>query len=577
MFTKGNPRESFQMAANSFLASSDKDGRLPPEIEQGNIEYKLKLVDPSPERLQHLVTQLKWRLAEGCGEAFYELGVSDKGTLVGLSKKDLRSSLETMRRMGQALQADHTTIRERTLPNGRIVAEILFRKCLEDDHHFLEIRVAILGSHDSGKSSLIGTLTHQEPDNGKGKARLNILRHTHEIETGRSSSLSYQIIGFDPHGTLVNYGCHMVSTWEQICSKSSKIVTFMDTCGHPKYQRTTLGGLTGSDPHYACLVMSANVGYMPDVSKEHLRISLELNVPVFIVLSKIDIATADQLTRTIQDLLVYLHSPGVNRIPVVIQGKDDLVAAMPMVNQSVIPIFLVSTVTGDHLDLLTAFLNLLPKHNTHPEILDAPALYQIEEIYDVPNIGCVAGGILKHGQIRVPVKSGQFFIGPDRGKFIPVMISSMQRQRCTVRTVRAGQAASLAVKFPTEGTIPVLDEDWQPGPPKDFKLRRGQVIVETDQVPSCYWEFEAEMTLLNHPNKLQTEQGVLHCGSIRQNCRLTVQEPLEPGSRANAVCKLMNEPEYLTVGRTVIFHGTGNIRCVGKITRLLNKHTTHSR
>jgi hypothetical protein len=29
---------------------------LPPEIDQGNVEYKLKLIQPSPERFQHLVT-----------------------------------------------------------------------------------------------------------------------------------------------------------------------------------------------------------------------------------------------------------------------------------------------------------------------------------------------------------------------------------------------------------------------------------------------------------------------------------------------------------------------------------------
>ena len=46
-----------------------------PSHHQGNTEYKLKLVDPTPERIQHLTTQLKWRLAEGSNEAIYEVGV----------------------------------------------------------------------------------------------------------------------------------------------------------------------------------------------------------------------------------------------------------------------------------------------------------------------------------------------------------------------------------------------------------------------------------------------------------------------------------------------------------------------
>lgn len=53
---------------------------LPPEPEFGNVEYKLKLISPSKLRLNHLVTQLKWRLNEGNGEAIYEIGVTDSGT-----------------------------------------------------------------------------------------------------------------------------------------------------------------------------------------------------------------------------------------------------------------------------------------------------------------------------------------------------------------------------------------------------------------------------------------------------------------------------------------------------------------
>ena len=40
-----------------------------------------------PERFTRLVTQLKWRLLAGAGQALYEIGVSDSGQLVGLSRK----------------------------------------------------------------------------------------------------------------------------------------------------------------------------------------------------------------------------------------------------------------------------------------------------------------------------------------------------------------------------------------------------------------------------------------------------------------------------------------------------------
>jgi hypothetical protein len=39
--------------------SSEDYDHLPPEPQMGNIEYKLKLVNPSSTRLEHLVTQVQ--------------------------------------------------------------------------------------------------------------------------------------------------------------------------------------------------------------------------------------------------------------------------------------------------------------------------------------------------------------------------------------------------------------------------------------------------------------------------------------------------------------------------------------
>lgn len=59
------------------------------EDDYGNTEYKLKLVDPSMERVQHLTSQMKFRLEEGLGEAFYNLGYEDDGNPLGLSDEEL--------------------------------------------------------------------------------------------------------------------------------------------------------------------------------------------------------------------------------------------------------------------------------------------------------------------------------------------------------------------------------------------------------------------------------------------------------------------------------------------------------
>jgi len=60
---------------------------------------QLKLVSPSATRLEHLVTQLKWRLQEGQGEAIYQIGVEDSGLLAGLSAAEMNASLQTLQTM----------------------------------------------------------------------------------------------------------------------------------------------------------------------------------------------------------------------------------------------------------------------------------------------------------------------------------------------------------------------------------------------------------------------------------------------------------------------------------------------
>lgn len=77
----GQTDETDTETFSSDSESLDKvlGNHLPPEPQFGNIEYKLKLLNPSKQRLDHLVTQLKWRLNEGNGEAIYEIGVTDSG------------------------------------------------------------------------------------------------------------------------------------------------------------------------------------------------------------------------------------------------------------------------------------------------------------------------------------------------------------------------------------------------------------------------------------------------------------------------------------------------------------------
>jgi GTPase len=50
---------------------------------------------------------------------------------------------------------------------------------------------------------MLGVLVKGDLDDGRGKARVNLFRHKHEVETGRTSSVGMEIMGFDTMGNVI--------------------------------------------------------------------------------------------------------------------------------------------------------------------------------------------------------------------------------------------------------------------------------------------------------------------------------------------------------------------------------------
>lgn len=94
------------------------------------------------------------------------------------------------------------------------------------------------------------------------------------------------------------------------------------------------------------------------MTREHLTIATALNVPFFIVLTKIDLVDP---TNTLESLETLLKHVGSRRVPLHVKNLDDVMTAgTNQLTQNVVPIFSVSSVTGDGLDLLLKFLHVLP-------------------------------------------------------------------------------------------------------------------------------------------------------------------------------------------------------------------------
>ena len=68
---------------------------------------------------------------------------------------------------------------------------------------------------------MLGVLVKGNLDDGRGKARVNLFRHKHEIESGRTSSVGMEIMGFDTRGEVVasNVPGRKLS-WEEIGKRS---------------------------------------------------------------------------------------------------------------------------------------------------------------------------------------------------------------------------------------------------------------------------------------------------------------------------------------------------------------------
>ncbi|KAH1000459.1 hypothetical protein HUJ04_000364 [Dendroctonus ponderosae] len=508
------------------------------------------LVAPSSEQYTLLTKRLKQQLGEGRGEVIIEIGASEDGSESGLLADELEAAAATLHSLADNLNCSCVRLRERKERRG-LVVQYLIRRVL-DQSDFLEIRVAVVGNVDAGKSTLLGVLTHGDLDNGRGTARLKLFRHKHEMESGRTSSVGNDILGFDGEGNVVNKPEHGALDWVKICEKSSKVITFIDLAGHERYLKTTVFGMTGHAPDFGMLMVGANAGII-GMTKEHLGLALALSVPVFVVVTKIDMCPANVLQDNLKMLVRILKSPGCRKVPVMVKTQDDVVlSATNFVSERLCPIFQVSNVTGENLPMLKMFLNLLTTKMEYQE--NEPAEFQIDDTYSVPGVGTVVSGTTLKGVIRL---NDILMLGPDPlGRFVPIAVKSIHRKRMPVKEVRAGQTASFALKKV-----------------KRSQIRKGMVMVSPTLNPQSCWEFEGEILVLHHPTTISSRyQAMVHCGSIRQTASIISmsKECLRTGDKALIHFRFIKHPEYVTAGQRMVFR-EGRTKAVGNVVRIITQ------
>lgn len=430
-----------------------------------------------------------------------------------------------------------------------------------------EVRCAVVGNVDSGKSTTLGVLTRGPLDDGRGRARVALFRHKHEIETGRTSSVGMEILGFSTAGTpvlpniLPSADVDVIRRdklgWDEISARSAKIVSFSDLAGHERYLKTTLYGLTSGAPSCVILMVGANAGLI-GMSKEHLAIALALSVPVVVCITKIDMTPPNILNETTKQVVKILKSPGCRKTPVFVNSMEVAIeSSQTFAQHKLCPIFRVSNVTGEGLDYFRTFLNLLPSSEADTETftVDQPLEYSVTDVWSVPYVGTVVNGILNSGSVKT---GDSVLFGPDsNGHFQSTIVRSMQRKRADVATAEAGQCVALALKRVKRAAV-----------------RKGMVIVhKTDTPPKATRQFEGQVLILYHNTTMQRNyQAMLHCGAVRQTVRIiSMDNPegvLRTGDRATVQFEFITQPEFVKVGMKLLFR-EGKTKGLGVITRLL--------
>lgn len=466
-----------------------------------------------PEALPELQTpQQPEKLLHGLEEsqgALYEIGVSDDGAFIGLALDEMNESLNNLRAMAACLgcvvevlrmvkvgeavwfeESDENAGQPVRRHSKLVVAEAMVKPLYNSrtqsiaqaeshngfTHHAgaeiqpsfpnaqapiaeptSQMRISLTGATMSGKSSLLGTLSTSTLDNARGKSRLTMLKHRHEITSGITSSVSQELIGYAKSHCgeidVVNYATENVTSWIDIhaASQGGRLVFMSDSAGHPRYRRTTVRGLVGWAPHWTFLCVPANdsedttgvITNSPklavtdhvdfDLSAAYLDLCQRLEIPLVIVITKLDTASKTGLRTVLAKLLSSLKNAG--RRPTIIPNApgaipdDDFqimsherVAEVHRVLSSAefdarytVPIVMTTALQGAGIENLHALMQGLPipppMHDEQVSTQSNDPLFHVEDVYHKaidPQLNIVAGH-LRRGQISI---GDELFLGP---------------------------------------------------------------------------------------------------------------------------------------------------------------------
>ena len=407
---------------------------------------------------------------------------------------------------------------------------------LDVDHNNknVEIRLAIVGNVDSGKSSLISVLSNNVLDDGRGYARSLIMKHQHEKETGRTSSINHVYLKVS----------------------ESKYITLIDLAGHEKYLKTTMRGLVSGLIDYALILVGANMG-VSRMTKEHLLLALSLKIPIIIIITKIDISPENILNNTINDISSLIKKYKFNGIYELLENNCNI-----DINGNQIPFIKVSNKTGFNIELLRNYiLDLKPRFKwdiIDNNISNNEVIFYIEDQYLIKGVGVVVSGKMNKGKIK---KGDKLLIGPLYGKFEEITIRTIHNNfRTFTESLESGESGCLCIR-PINKKLDM----------RRNKLKKGVIITNT--VKCLTNRFEGDILILNdHSTTIRPNyQPVLNIKNVMQSAKFIdiPGEAIRGGDRVRVILEFSFRSQYIEEGDIFIFR-EGKTKGIGRVIKLIN-------
>jgi translation elongation factor EF-Tu-like GTPase len=524
----------------------DINDKLEEEHDDGNVEYKRTLINLDEDTFNRRVTQMLYRLHEGNFETIYIIGISDSGILMSLNEKEYNESIINLKLIAAKLDCSVIKLSESN-KNNLFTGEFLIRG---NDKPQININIAVCGRVDSGKSSTIGVLISGKCDNGNGESRLRVFNYKHEIQSGRTSSISHQIMGFDNEGNVVNSNKN--NSWFDIGNKSAKIISFYDLAGHEKYLKTTIYGLTSHYPDYCLIMIAANMG-IDQMTREHIGVCINLNIPFIILVTKIDIAPQNILEETMTKIFNMCKNR-IRKIPYLIKNISDIINTVKNIS-SIVPILQISNVSNYNIDLLKTLLNLLPLRNDYSKFINEPVEFLIDNTYANAGHSTIVSGMLTSGTIKV---NDTLLIGPYYDStYKQAKVRSIHINYKDLKQAYAGSFVCISLKNITRREI-----------------KKGMVLINNDNsLKLAIKQFIAQIYILQSPTTIKEGyQPFIHIGHVRQAVKLleidNKEKILRTGDKAIVKLEFIIKPEYIKIGSKLVFR-EGKVKAAGKIIEII--------